>query len=116
MITGDTAAFVATFEQKVVELAGIMPKSATLKKYGITQGQFLQMYQYKEGGCHICGRKPKPGKKLYIDHDHKTCIVRGLLCFTCNYRLLGRGSLGKASVHRAAADYLDSLADWRKLA
>ena len=39
------------------------------------------------GGCAICGRPPKPGKSLHVDHDHETGYVRGLLCFNCNAAL-----------------------------
>jgi hypothetical protein len=34
--------------------------------------------------CGICGAEPKPGKKLHRDHDHRTGVARGLLCFSCN--------------------------------
>jgi hypothetical protein len=83
-------------------------------RYGLTPKQ-LRLLIMSSPDCDICGRAPKPGKDLYIDHDHKTGAVRGRLCFTCNYRLLGRGNLGKASVHRAAADYLETETDWRNV-
>jgi hypothetical protein len=36
-------------------------------------------------GCAICGAtKCKSGKKLAVDHDHKTKRIRGLLCANCN--------------------------------
>lgn len=34
--------------------------------------------------CGICGREPKPGRKLYRDHDHRSGQARGVLCFQCN--------------------------------
>lgn len=83
------------------------------KKYGLTLTQLGWLE--KVPACWICQRKPQPGKHLYTDHDHKTGRVRGRLCFTCNYRVLGRGALGKADIHRAAANYLESVFDARTI-
>jgi hypothetical protein len=43
----------------------------------------------KQGGvCAICQKPPKPGgRRLHMDHDHKTLQLRGLLCFRCNRAL-----------------------------
>jgi hypothetical protein len=50
-----------------------------------------------------------------VDHDHKPPHrVRGLLCFRCNHRLLGRG-LENAFLHTQAANYLLSDFDGRTL-
>lgn len=84
------------------------------KRYGLTVAQLdkLEVWFPK---CCICGRPPLPGKKLYLDHDHKTGRVRGRLCFTDNYRLLGRGALGDPVRHEQAAAYLRSNFDGRNL-
>lgn len=37
--------------------------------------------------CGICGKPPKPGKRLHRDHDHRTGERRGLCCFLCNSAL-----------------------------
>lgn len=52
-----------------------------LKKYNLTHEEYEQLYQLQEGKCLIC-RKEFP--VLDIDHDHKTNIIRGLLCRKCN--------------------------------
>lgn len=83
-------------------------------RYGLSTTQLRLLIQTTPI-CDICGSKPKPGKDLYIDHDHKTGAVRGRLCFTDNYRLLGRGALGKAERHRLAAIYLEAGVDWRNV-
>ena len=83
------------------------------KKYGLTLVQLAVLETMDS--CNICGRKPLPGKHLYIDHDHKTGRVRGMLCFTDNYRLLGKGPLNDPARHEAAAAYLRSGFDARKL-
>lgn len=48
-------------------------------KYGLTRAQYDEM---AEKGCAICGGQPSD--RLYVDHDHKTGMVRGLLCHQCN--------------------------------
>lgn len=35
------------------------------------------------GKCFCCGRKAN-GRKLYLDHDHLTGEIRGILCSECN--------------------------------
>lgn len=84
------------------------------KRYGLTVEQ-LDKLERISPVCDICGRAPLPGKKLYLDHDHKTGRVRGRLCFTDNYRLLGRGALNDPARHESAAQYLRSTFDGRKL-
>lgn len=55
----------------------------------------------RQGGtCSICRRSPSGRWGLYIDHDHETGKIRGLLCSGCN---AGLGQLGDTaeSVYRA---------------
>ncbi len=92
-----------------------MVRAARYKRlYGISLVQFDAMMLRQGGCCAICGRKPKPGRRLHVDHDHKgNHRVRGLLCGFCNLRVLGRGR-EDAELHEAAADYLDSTWDARR--
>ena len=80
---------------------------------GLTLDQWQKMYVIQHGKCAICLRPPKV-KPLEVDHDHQTGRVRGLLCFTCNHRLLGRG-LEHAWLHQKAVYYLNSQFDARYL-
>lgn len=74
--------------------------------YGLTLKQYREMEFQQKGRCKICLRLPKPGgAPLFVDHDHKTGRVRGLLDWRCNHRLLGRG-LEDAWLHQAAVNYL----------
>lgn len=51
-----------------------------------------RLYQIQTGRCGICKtHQSELTKGLAVDHDHKTSIVRGLLCFDCNTSL---GKLG----------------------
>lgn len=51
--------------------------------------RWLQATGMAEGSevCMVCGKPPKPGKRLQRDHDHITGAARGLLCWPCNSRL-----------------------------
>ena len=63
------------------------------KRYGITLAEYERLLAYQDGRCGIC-LKPPGSRRLAVDHDHRTGMVRGLLCSTgirggCNYGLLG---------------------------
>lgn len=76
------------------ERFGKVYANAHLKRtYGITLADYERIYQGQNGQCKICGgttsnRKWKDGRRqwlrLFVDHDHATGKVRGLLCSTCN--------------------------------
>jgi len=61
--------------------------------FNLTPDEYDQILEYQGGVCAICGRPPKPGKRLAVDHDHATGHVRGLLDFVCNRRVLGARSV-----------------------
>lgn len=57
---------------------------AYMYRRGITYTDYEAMYATQNGNCLICGEwQPL----LHIDHDHKTGVIRGLLCRGCNYGL-----------------------------
>jgi len=60
--------------------------------FNLTPDEYDTILEHQGGVCAICSRPPKPGKRLAVDHDHKTGYVRGLLCFMCNKRVLGARS------------------------
>lgn len=55
-----------------------------MKQYGISEEEYLRMCDEQEGLCAIC-KNPSP--RLCVDHNHKTNVVRQLLCFGCNVTL-----------------------------
>ncbi len=66
--------------------------SILLSHYGITLADFNAMRESQGGVCAICREKPTKGQTkvcggLYVDHDHDTGAVRGLLCTNCNQGL-----------------------------
>ncbi len=75
-----------------------------LDNYKLTIEQYDAIFAYQNGVCYACGQpEPVKGRRLSVDHCHKTGLVRGLLCSRCN-PLLGkienaykRYGLGKVS-------------------
>lgn len=64
-------------------------RHARAKRDGIAAlGGYEAQLAAQGGGCAICG-KPPTGRRLHIDHDHKTGKVRGLLCWQDN-AIIGR--------------------------
>lgn len=55
-------------------------------RYNITYEEYTQMYDNHNKRCAICKTKKKLGghSGLYVDHNHETNEVRGLLCTKCN--------------------------------
>jgi hypothetical protein len=60
-------------------------------KYGISPEEFDALFLLQEGRCGICRVELTLGSKRttrpYIDHDHVTGAVRGILCLNCNMGL-----------------------------
>lgn len=61
------------------------------RTYGITYDAYLEMLAKQGGVCKICGKAMARTRKtgvlrlpLFVDHNHKTGRVRGLLCSPCN--------------------------------
>lgn len=61
------------------------------RKYGITLYQYDAMLALQDFCCAFCGKHKDMFKNsLHVDHDHKTGLVRGLLCHVCNRRYVRR--------------------------
>lgn len=56
-------------------------------EYGLTTEEFHALHEAQKGRCAICCNPPRKGGKLWVDHDHATGAVRGLLCVSCNTAL-----------------------------
>ncbi len=86
--------------------------------YGITEAEYWAIYEAQGRCCAICKKATGTVRRLAVDHNHETGKVRGLLCKTCNYVVLGRYT---AEALQRAIDYLRTepaqqyLADIRRL-
>ena len=58
-------------------------------KYGISLKKYNSMLRAQRYCCAICGKYQHDEKRnLCVDHDHRSGMVRGLLCLYCNSRVL----------------------------
>ncbi|WML79167.1 endonuclease VII domain-containing protein [Streptomyces sp. VNUA74] len=55
--------------------------------YGITREQYAVMLDQQGGVCAICKQECRVHARLSVDHCHRTNVVRGLLCQSCNTAL-----------------------------
>ena len=79
------------------------PSQATLRKYGLSEDEWVKMWQDQGEMCPICERSDAP---LVIDHEHvrgwnkmkpeqRKLYVRGIPCSWCNRWIIGRGATHK---------------------
>lgn len=67
--------------------ASLRDRKSLVSSYGITLEDYDKMLSDQGGVCKICGGSNSESARknsLYIDHDHVTGVVRGLLCDRCN--------------------------------
>lgn len=81
-----------------------------MRYYGISVGDYAEMYRKQDGKCAICHQpetsKDKAGnvRVLAVDHCHSTGAVRELLCYACN-SMLGQAK-DNIDVLLAGAEYI----------
>jgi hypothetical protein len=56
------------------------------KNYGKSLLSFYdENFDKQNGVCYLCGGINRDGRRLFIDHNHKTGKLRKLLCNRCNF-------------------------------
>lgn len=91
------------------------PSKQTLRRYGLSLEEWQGILDRQGGVCGVCKMTPDSGT-LHIEHEHvrgwkkmapdnRKRFVRGLCCFVCNTRWVGRGATPEKL--RAAAVYLE---------
>lgn len=59
------------------------------RQFNLTVEDYETIFNFQGGVCGACKRPPIPGKaRLAVDHNHKTGLIRGLVCAWCN-RVMG---------------------------
>lgn len=70
--------------------AAMKSRAKRLKdNYNLTVQEADSILAFQNNLCAICNKNQRSGKRLAIDHCHKTGLIRGALCSQCN-RLLGK--------------------------
>lgn len=64
-------------------------EARVIANYKLSAGEYDERYKTQGGKCAICRWATGATKKLAVDHNHTTGMVRGLLCGPCN-QFLGR--------------------------
>lgn len=84
----------------------------TARRLGLTKADYDRLSRGQKHRCAICQKRERikherTGKRsrLAVDHNHKTKVIRGLLCRRCNTGLSLFGD--SAAVLRRAAKYLE---------
>ena len=52
--------------------------------YKMSPEEYDEILGWQDAVCCICGGTNPSGKRLAVDHDHKTGQTRNLLCNSCN--------------------------------
>lgn len=91
--------------------------SALKRKYGITASQYEELLEQQNYRCAICNKHKDDQKgHFHIDHAHTESefipagMIRGLLCWTCNLKLIGKNT--NPSIFEKAAAYLKQHTGW----
>lgn len=53
-------------------------------KYGLSSADYWKLFDQQAHSCAVCKRFPR-ARKLAVDHRHSDGLIRGLLCWKCNY-------------------------------
>lgn len=74
----------ATHEKWVKNNGRKLMAGVIRRLYGLSIEAYERMFKEQNGACKICQQQNYDGKRLFVDHDHDTGTVRGLLCHHCN--------------------------------
>lgn len=56
----------------------------TMARYNLSKAEYDGLVNRQGGRCALCTKVP-----IHVDHCHKTLRVRGILCGSCNFKLVG---------------------------
>lgn len=78
-------------------------------KYGITYADYEAKLLLQNNRCALCGKHKKNfTRRMHQDHNHASGRNRGIVCYFCNRRRIGRLTLEWA---RKIVQYLEKYED-----
>lgn len=86
-------------------------QDAIKRKFGLDWDAYQKLHASQDGMCAICDKPlslitDDAKETAYVDHDHVTGTVRGILCRVCN---VGLGHFKDSRLHlKRAIEYLDT--------
>lgn len=83
---------------------GVGRAKRLLTNFGLTSQEYDHLLQHQGGVCAICKLAPK-NSRFHVDHNHKTGVIRGILCMWCNHKLLA-GARESTIILKRALEYL----------
>jgi len=96
----------ALIKKKIANDPDFLRRIHLKQKYNLTLEQYFILSMEQENVCAICKSKETGYQTnyMYVDHDHATGKVRGLLCNKCNF---GLGNFkDKINILESAINYL----------
>lgn len=72
--------------------------------FNLLPEEYDRIIAHQDGRCAICKTIPPDGKRLAVEHDHKSGLIRGGTCWPCNKLLAAARDF--PALLLAAAQYL----------
>lgn len=83
-----------------------LKNASRFRKYDLNEELFLKLLEKQDNKCAICNAPFKSKRTTFVDHNHITNNIRGLLCPKCNI-LLGSCN-DNLEILKLAISYLEN--------
>lgn len=74
----------ANYQKHVQENKDYHQKYSLKRRYNLEKHEYDFRIALQLNGCAICKQPFSEERRIAVDHDHRTNVVRDLLCYRCN--------------------------------